>query len=362
MGIIRVFRNRKKVLGLNERYLGYIRPYNLRNSFRIADDKVLTKLKLTQAEIPVSPLIGLIKNHQDLRDLDFDTLPSSFVIKPVRGLEGGGIEIFYNKKGDYWIKSNGRKVSEEDLRNKFEEILDGKFSLHNQPDEVMIEERIKPHSNFRYYTYQGAPDIRVIVFNQVPVMGMLRLPTKNSDGKGNLKMGAIGCGIDIAAGRVTQAIIGKSGSIENVPHTGVRLSGLRIPYWNRILEYAVNAASLTQLGFASIDFLIDRELGPVVIEVNARTGLSVQLAEQDGLQWRLERVKGLKIKSVQQGIRLGKDLFGGEIEETVENVTGKNVIGIIEDITVYGKDDRKETMKCKIDYRRRLNVYRQRAN
>ena len=347
--MFQILANRDRVLGLNQRYLGYIRPYNRRGGFRIADDKVLTKQKLSKAGIPVPPLVAVISSYEQLSKFDLDSLPRSFVMKPVRGLEGGGIEIFYNRKDDDWIKSNGRKVSKDELMDKFRDILDGKFSLHNQPDEVLIEERIRPHKNFRYYTYKGAPDIRVIVFNRVPVMAMLRLPTESSQGKGNLKQGAIGCGIDITAGRVTQSILGKSGRIEYVPHSGVRLSGLRIPYWNKILRLAVESAQVTKLGFASIDFLIDRDNGPMVIEVNARTGLSVQLAEQDGLLWRLKRVEGLKVNSVEKGIRIGKDLFGGEIEEILTNASGKTLIGIIENITVYGKEEKKEKVKSKID-------------
>jgi alpha-L-glutamate ligase-like protein len=338
VNLINLFQNRKKVLGINERNLKYIRPYNRRKAKRIADNKLLTKKVLEKAGIPVPKLIASIPNHQSLESFNWDLLPSSFVIKPVTGLEGGGIEIFYNRdKNGNWIKADGSRVSVDELKNLARSIIDGKFSLHNTPDKVFFEERIKIHKVFKYYAYKGAPDIRIIIFNNVPIMSYVRLPTKKSDGKANLAKGAIGAAIDMATGTTTYAIVGKKQSIETIPGTNLRLSGLKIPYWNKILQYAIEAQRATGLGFAAVDFLIDREKGPMVVELNSRPGLSIQLANRDGLKWRLEKARGIKIKTVSQGIRLAKDLFGGEIEEEIENITGKQVIGFVEWIILFPK-------------------------
>ncbi len=338
MNLIKSIQNRKKILGINERNLAYIRPYNKKKSKRIADNKLLTKKVLRKAGIPVPKLIASISNHAELERFDWDKLPQSFVIKPVTGLEGGGIEIFYNRdKNGNWIKADKSKVNLEELKGLARNILDGKYSLHNSPDKVFFEERVKTHKIFKYYAYKGAPDIRIIVFNNIPIMSYVRLPTKQSDGKANLAKGAIGAAIDMATGVTTNAIIGKSQPIETVPGTSLRFSGLKIPYWNKILRYAIEAQKATKLGFAAIDFLIDREKGPFIVELNARPGLSIQIANRDGLKWRLEKAKGLKVKSVTQGIRLGRDLFGGEIEEEIENITGKQVIGFIEWVFIHGK-------------------------
>jgi alpha-L-glutamate ligase-like protein len=351
VSLIDNIKNHKKVLGINERNLAYIRPHNRKKAKRIADNKLLTKKVLTRAGIPVPKLIDAISNYDELDSFNWDTLPKSFVIKPVTGLEGGGIEIFYNRdKNGNWIKADKSKVSLEKLKSLARNILDGKYSLHNTPDQVFFEERVSFHKVFKYYAYKGAPDIRIIVFNNIPIMAMVRLPNKASDGKGNLAKGCVGAGIDIATGITTNAIIGKSQPIEIVPGTSLRFSGLKIPYWNKILRYSIEAQRATGLGFGAIDFLIDREKGPVIVELNARPGLSIQLANKDGLRWRLEKARGLKVKTVSQGIRLGKDLFGGEIEEGVENITGKQVIGFIEWITFYSKDgEHKERVKAKID-------------
>ncbi len=351
MNLFRLLKNQKKILGRNERNINYIRPYNKRKAKRIADDKLLTKLILQRNNIPVPELIASISNHTELECFNWDSLPNSFVIKPVTGLEGGGIEIFYNRdKNGNWIKADRSRVSLEELKRLARSILDGKYSLHNAPDKVFFEERIKIHKAFKYYAYKGAPDIRIIVFNNIPIMSYVRLPTKESQGKANLALGAIGAAIDIATGVTTNAVLGKTQVIESLPGTNLRLSGLKIPYWDKILRYSIEAQKVTGLGFAAVDFLIDREKGPVIVELNARPGLSIQIANRDGLKWRLEKARGIKVKSTLHGIRLGKDLFGGEIEEEIENITGKQVIGFIEWVTLYGKEkDQVERVKAKID-------------
>lgn len=343
-------KNSKKILGLNERYLEYIRPNNLKRAFEIADDKVLTKKILKKNDIPVPEQLGVLKNRRDLEEFDFESLPKSFVMKPVHGVRGGGVEIFYNRdKNGNWIKADGSKVNLGYIKSGARDIIDGRYSLFNESDTVLLEERIRPHKAFKYYTYKGTPDIRIIVFNNIPVMGMLRLPTKESKGKANLDQGAIGAGIDIAVGKTTSAIMGKFGNIEYIPEYKLPVSGLRIPYWNKILEYSIKASQVSKLGFAAIDFLIDREKGPLIIELNARPGLSIQLANHDGLRWRLRKAAGIKVKTAEKGVRLAKDLFGGEIEEGIEALSGKDVIGLIENVTVIGKNGEEVHKKAKID-------------
>ncbi|KXK26678.1 MAG: Ribosomal protein S6--L-glutamate ligase [candidate division WS6 bacterium OLB20] len=350
MGLFTMYQNRKRVLGLNERGLRYIRKYNKPSAIEIADNKLSTKEVLNAADIPTPKLIDVIPGQVAFENFDWTQLPKSFVMKPVMGLEGGGIELLYNKdKEGRWIKSDKSKVDVDDLKQKGRGILEGRYSLYNAPDTIMFEERIKPHKSFKYYTYKGTPDVRVIVFNKIPVMAMLRLPTRESEGKANLDKGAIGVGIDIAKGATTNAIQGKAGEIEFIPGTRLRVSGLKIPYWNQILEYAIRAQEATGLYFAGIDFLIDRDQGPVIVEMNARPGLSIQLANEDGLRWRLGKAAHVRVKTHDKGIRLAKDLFGGEIDEEIASVSGKEVIGIYENVSLINTNGQELQTKAKID-------------
>jgi alpha-L-glutamate ligase-like protein len=349
MNIIQIFKNRKKVLGLNDRYLNYIRKYNHKGAIRIADNKLLTKKVLNKAGIPTPKLISVINNYDELETFDWNTLPASFVMKPVSGLEGGGIDIFYNKdKNGEWIRADKSRCSIEKIKQNCKDILDGRYSLNQMPDKVFFEERIRSHKIFKYYTYKGSPDVRVICFNNIPTMAFLRLPTEESQGKANLALGAIALGIDIAKGVTTSGIQGKDKEIDYIPGTKLYASGLKIPYWNKILTYAIEAQKATELNFAAIDFLIDADLGPVIVELNARPGLSIQIANRDGLRWRLKKAAGPKVKSTEKSMRIAKDLFGGEIEEEIEMISGKEVVGLYEKIVLFNGKNSEECM-AKID-------------
>jgi len=212
----------RKVLGIDARNLEYIRPYNLKTSKLIADDKLLCKKILKKNNISVPRLIAKIKTYEELENFDWSSLPESFALKPSRGLGGEGIIVVYGKKKNgenSWIKADGSIIILDDLKTHIRNILDGSFSLSNTPDIAFFEERVRLLKLFKPYAYKGIPDIRIIVFNKVPVMAMLRLPTVASKGKANLQQGAIGAGIDLATGTTTTAVLGKSKIIEYIPET-----------------------------------------------------------------------------------------------------------------------------------------------
>jgi alpha-L-glutamate ligase-like protein len=348
-----------EILGLNRRNQEYVRPYNPASAKALADDKIRTKKVLTKNGINTPEVYKIIRSKQQLNHLDWDSLPKSFVIKPNKGTGGNGILVFYGKKkGLYeWIRPNGKYMTQKDIILHLENILEGRYSMGDRKDVAIIEERIQNDPLLKKYSYKGVPDIRIIVFNRVPVMAMLRLPTKRSDGKANLHAGAICTGIDVGTGITTYSMMGNYKSPlsdtydliettldlkENLP-----LSGVQIPNWDEILEIAVKCQESSRLGYVGVDIALDAEKGPMVFELNARPGLGIQVANQAGLRWRLERVRGLKVKSLKHGIRLAKELFGGEVEESIEAISGRQVVSIIEKIRVYHKDWTPEKRKKK---------------
>lgn len=345
-------KNRRDILGMNARNLLYIRPHNLRRSKRLADDKLASKSFLEKADLPVPGLLAKIQTHEGLDHFNWNNLSDSFVLKPSRGFGGEGILIVYGKKKyieNTWIKADGSLVTVNDLRTHISNILDGSFSISGVPDVAFFEERLKLLKLFKPYAFKGVPDIRIIVYNKVPVMAMLRLPTRESDGKANLQQGAIGVGIDMSTGVTTTAVFGKGRIIEHIPGTRLVLSGIKIPYWKSILQMAVRAQVVSRLGFLGADVAIDRDRGPVFLELNARPGLSIQIANLDGLLGRLRRVEGLKIKTAERGVAVGMNLFGGEIEEEIEDISGKKVIGTNENIKLIGKEGQEIEVEAKID-------------
>lgn len=337
------------ILGLNERNLRYIRKYNPSSAKKYADDKLLTKKLLAKYGITTPRLVAKISNFKQLERFNFNKLPGSIVLKPKMGFGGEGIVVFFSRdKNGNWVKADKTRYSIEDLKVHIAGILEGNYSLKNRPDVAFFEERVIMHPDFKKFSYKGMPDIRVVVFNHVPIMAELRLATKESDGKANLHSGGIGVGIDIASGITTMAVRYDK-PIETHPDFGVGLRGIRIPYWTRILELAVKAQIYSGLKFLAADLVIDRVHGPMILELNARPGLAIQIANQDGLKGRLNRVEGLKITNSGRGVQVGKNLFGGEVEEEIEEVSGKQLVGRVEYATFYGYSEIHKKIKIKND-------------
>jgi len=332
--MLTLIRKSKGVLGMNARNIEYIRPYNRRGAVRLADNKLRTKEALFKAGIPVPKMYGIARNRKEVEAFKWADLPKSFVLKPNHGRGGEGIKIIYGQKKDLsWVSTEGGRITIRDLQNHIINIFDGFYSLSGIPDVAFFEERVKLSKTLKPYSYKGIPDIRVIVHNKIPVMAMLRLPTKESGGKANLHLGGIGVGIDVATGVTTHAIMHDQ-TIEKTPDTKLTLSGIKIPYWREILEIAIKCQDIIKLGYIGVDVAIDRDFGPVVLEVNARPGLSIQNANLAPLKYRLQKVKGLKVKSETHGIRIAQDLFGGEIQQEIEEISGRRILGIIETIKI----------------------------
>ncbi len=345
----KTFLGRHEILGMNERNRIH-RRYN-RGQKKYADNKLLTKKILKELEIPAPAVYGIIRKRSDIEKFDFESLPKSFVLKPARGVKGAGINIYYNRgKDGRWILADKRKHSANDIKSHVYNTLDGQFSfgITPKPSPAVFEERIKMHPIFKPYSYRGIPDIRVIVFKGVPIMAMLRLPTEESEGKANISRGAVGVGIDMARGITTTAI--KNGRvIELVPGKNLKLSGIKIPYWTKILRISHQCFRSSGLGYLGVDIIIDRDNGPMVVELNARPGLGIQVANEDGLKERLDKVKKIKNITESKAVRLAKDLFGGEIDEELEAISGRELIGLTEKICFVGKKGKEVCVSCKVD-------------
>ena len=145
---------------------------------------------------------------------------------------------------------------------------------------------------FEELSYQGVPDVRIIVYRGYPAMAMVRLPTRASDGKANLHQGAVGAGIDMGSGITLTGVLDNE-IVDEHPDTGALITGFRIPHWNFILELAARGFDVTGLGYLGVDIVIDRERGPLILEMNARPGLNIQIANNSGLMPRIERINAL---------------------------------------------------------------------
>lgn len=302
----------KGVLGLNARNHSYVMRYNKRHSYPLVDDKLKTKKLAIEAGIAVPKLYGTVSTPHDLKRLgDILSTHHQFVIKPAHGSGGEGVLVIDGMRRDFYVKPDGRALSLDEVRYHASNILSGIYSLGGVPDDAMIEYRVRTDAILEPISYRGVPDIRVLVFRGIPVMGMIRLPTRNSDGKANLHQGAVGVGIDIATG-VTLDGVWQSRAVTEHPDFGVQLAGLQIPAWNDLLELSARCYELTGLGYMGVDIVLDRNMGPLILEINARPGLAIQIANGAGMQERLDKVEALESipANPKERVALTLGLFG----------------------------------------------------
>jgi alpha-L-glutamate ligase-like protein len=287
--IVRELRSRG-VLGINRRNADYTLRWNSRRLYKNVDDKLITKRLCEEAGIPTPKLIAVARHHFELHTLGEQmSRQTSFALKPASGAMGNGIVVVIGRDGDLFLRSGGRSIRESGLEHHASSILSGLYSLGGQPDAAMLEERLKVHPEMAAIASEGVPDVRVVVYRGVPVMAMTRLPTHRSGGRANLHQGAVGAGIDLVTGRIVGAML-ENRMVRRHPDTGEMLIGREIPGIDATLRIAVAATDCTGLGYVGADVVVDADRGPMILELNARPGLAVQLANRAGLLPRLRAV------------------------------------------------------------------------
>lgn len=346
------------ILGLNARTQLFAYKYNTKRGKNIANSKIQTARVLKESGIAHPKIYKKFRDPRDVIEFDWGKLPSKFALKPSRGMGGEGIivvkrritdkRVLKSVKGPIWITTNNERITSDDLKLHVLDVLEGAFSMGNVPDVAFVQEYVGRAEFFRKWAYRGTPDIRVIVFNKIPIMAMLRLPTKESGGRANLHQGAIAVGVDIATGITTNAIW-HGDEIVFKPGTERKLRGIKIPSWDKVLETAVGAQEVSHLGYLGVDIVIHPEKGPMVLELNAQPGLQIQLANGAGLRKRLERVEDLEISDMDHGVKIAKALFAGRFSTRKAVKEGVKTIGASEEVKVYRADGKRVTVKAKID-------------
>ena len=208
------------IMGMNQRNHSYIGRYNDRSLYPLVDDKLKTKIIAQRAGATVPELIGVIDSqvyvkriHEMVKDWP------GFVIKPAQGSGGKGILVVTKHKDGIYTKPSGAEMNKQDVERHITNTLAGLFSLGGKNDVAMVEDLIQFDDVFDGFSYEGVPDVRVIVFRGYPVMAMMRCSTAASDGKANLHQGAVGVGIDIATGKAIRAVQFDK-PVERHPDTG----------------------------------------------------------------------------------------------------------------------------------------------
>jgi alpha-L-glutamate ligase-like protein len=310
------------VLGLNERNADYIMRLNPRHFYPRVDDKVLTKKLAIEAGMAVPELYGVIDHQGDVRRFaSIVEERESFVIKPARGSGGDGIIVIVSRtkrRRDCFRTAGGLLITQSELEHHISNVISGQYSLSGGKDAALIEYCVQFDPLFEHVSYQGVPDVRVIVYRGYPVMAMVRLPTRSSDGKANLHQGAVGAGIDISTGLTLNGVL-RNDVVDDHPDTGALIAGLKVPQWDFILQSSARGIEVTGLGYLGVDMVIDRNLGPLILEMNARPGLNIQIANGCGISGRTARIDEIfnPADDAAQRARIARTEFASERQESL---------------------------------------------
>ncbi len=302
------------VLGINARNLDFISEWNERRLYPLVDDKVITKKLAIEAGVTVPDQYGVIRYPGELNILDqVAEKHGSFVAKPSKGAGGGGILVIGGVGKNGLRRMSGQIMPWPDVRFHLCNMLAGMYSLGSDADAVLLEERLTTHSAFKDLSFGGVPDVRVIVFRGVPVMAMLRLPTAESDGKANLHQGGIGAGIDLVSGLTTRAVQHDQ-SVQHHPDFETPVAGFQVPHWEEVLTLSAKLGQHVGLGYVGVDIVVDENKGPTLLELNARPGIAIQIANQRGLVSLLEPLAELDEipDSVEKRLEIAKDNWTGK--------------------------------------------------
>jgi len=331
------------LLGMNARNQVYC-ALNPVEAKRFGFSKIRSKEFLKKHGIGVAEVYAIIGTLEQMRNFEWKSLRGGFAIKPSNGSAGKGVLVIKekSKRSGWWRGVDGKLYSAQDLQLHVSNILDGQFSTWGSRASAVIEERVPVHPELARYVAAGTPDVRVIVFNKIPVMAMARIPTVQSEGKANLDRGAIGLGLDMGTGRSMRGVSGKHEIIRRFPETNLPVSGVQIPGWTDVLKTAVRAANATGLVYMGCDVFLHPERGPLVAEVNAYPGLSIQIANKAGLRRRLRKVEDIEARNVNHAVRIGMALFG-ETYPALGFAEGEvPILSPLEEIEVFGDRNQKK--------------------
>lgn len=278
------------VLGMNDRNYSVISKYNKRSLYTLVDDKVQTKRLANEININTPKMIGIIEHQYEVKNLlEIVAGYNTFVIKPAHGSGGKGVLVIKEHYGDKFISASGEELTFKDIYQHVSNTLSGLFSLGGQYDVALIEETVNFSDVFKNFSYHGIPDVRVIVYKGYPAMVMMRLATKESDGKANLHQGGVGVGLDVKTGQTLRAVLHNK-PVTIHPDTGANLMDLKVPFWREHLLIGALAYDMTGLGYLGADIVLDKNRGPMMLEINARPGLAIQIANGKGLKTRLKEI------------------------------------------------------------------------
>src|SRR5439155_2297046 len=175
-----------------------ILDHNPRSLYPLVDDKLRMHQLCRRIGVPTPAVYAVVSSYHALRQLpQMLGDRGDFVVKPNCGSAGRGVLVLTGRDGPSFVRHNGERLGADSLRQHLSDILSGMYSLGGQQDRALLQQRVRLHPAFAAVAYKGIPDVRVILYRNEPAMAMLRLPTRESNGRANLHQGGIGTGVDL---------------------------------------------------------------------------------------------------------------------------------------------------------------------
>lgn len=364
------------ILWNNARNLLYIRKFNDKKAIRLANNKLETKRFLWERWIPFAKTYAVIKNRKELAKFNFLNLQKKeFVIKPNHWSKGKWIYIcktleekpeikkrtwlqtLFKKsfwEDNYYISTWKKAVGETEFKRYLTDIISGKHSMTTWDDRIIVEEILRPWEAFKDFCEFGLADIRVIVFNLVPVAAMIRIPTDKSGGKANLAAGWIWLGIEVWTGKITSMLFKWKIYTKKFPEKFKHFQYKEIPFRNDILFLSSKIQYFVNLWYLALDRVITNDW-PKLLEINARAWLEVQKITWTKLKKTLEKLDDMKVTDPEKWVEICKSLFS----QTINNNTKEKVLFLSQYWNIEILNENKETesihISVKADTSRKLN-------
>lgn len=113
-------------------------------------------------------------------------------------------------------------------------------------------------------------------------------------------------------GGKTLTAVWRNTIVNEHPDTGNPVTGVQIPNWTKLLHIASQCSVLIGLGYIGVDLVLDKDQGPLLLQLNARPGLNIQIANRAGLLPRLQLVEKhhQALTNIEERLAFSKEHFG----------------------------------------------------
>ena len=201
------------------------------------------------------------------------------------GGEGLDCIILRYDENNYFL-TNGNSFQKEQL-------IEGLKSLYSGRGAYVVQPRLQNHDSWEKWTPGSLATCRIVSARNpanekqiIPLFGAFRMPVEGLD-TDNHSQGGLAAPISMQDGELGRAFTLKNlnGKYEfdKHPQTNARITGAKIPYWNKILDYTVQVHSQFKSCFVGWDLTLTNE-GCIVIEGNITWAAgSYEIPWQDSL-------------------------------------------------------------------------------